>query len=710
MEKNIADKTTQDLRAGTIKNKILIFSIVLFLIILVGGSTVFLLSMRGIVVSNKGNDLSRLVTIEKMFLEASVNGEIAIALKMADSPLIKQYFVNPGDPELEKIAKREIAGYRRAFAANSVFWVNDIDHKFYIDDTPPFFLDVNDPNNYWYLMTLRETELYNFNINYNPDLKVTNLWINAPVFGDNRKPIGILGTGIDLTAFINSIYKNYTSKAALYFFNEAGEITGAKDAELVAKKENISSILNGAEKDIFNVIKSRKLSSARSFAFNNLEIAVCPVPALGWYAMAFESVTTADYLNSSMTFIFMAMMALIALLFIVFNVALRKFMEPFNEIVDVLKHVATNWDLTRRIKINQNDEIGTLANYLNQTFERIKQLLLVIRAEAYSLSDTGQALAVNMNETTTAINIINSNIQNMKNQAVSQAGEINSASSSMERIMAGLGKLNENITVQVESVSRSSAAIEEMFSNIHAVTGTLVKNAESINSLGVSSEAGREDLRKVALDIQEILKESEGLLEINNVMQNISSQTNLLAMNAAIEAAHAGESGKGFAVVAGEIRKLAENSGAQSRTISDVLKKIKVSIDAISKSTDVVLQRFETMAGDVETVSNQETSIRNAMREQEEGSRQILEAISQLNSITGLVKDASAEMTSESMGVMTQSSSLRQTTKEVSSGMDQMAKSAEKINATVIKVNDISVKNKDSIDALSEGISKFRMD
>jgi methyl-accepting chemotaxis protein len=111
-------------------------------------------------------------------------------------------------------------------------------------------------------------------------------------------------------------------------------------------------------------------------------------------------------------------------------------------------------------------------------------------------------------------------------------------------------------------------------------------------------------------------------------MENIASQTNLLSMNAAIEAAHAGETGKGFAVVAGEIRKLAESSRLQSKTIGDVLKKIKASIDKITKSTENVLTKFEAMDSGVKTVVNQEENIRNAMEEQGQGSRQVLNSVS----------------------------------------------------------------------------------
>jgi methyl-accepting chemotaxis protein len=279
----------------------------------------------------------------------------------------------------------------------------------------------------------------------------------------------------------------------------------------------------------------------------------------------------------------------------------------------------------------------------------------------------------------------------------------------MERIISGLDKLNGHITVQAESVSQSSSAIEEMLANINSVTNTLVKNTANISSLAESSGAGRADLEKVSADIQEIARESEGLLEINSVMENIASQTNLLSMNAAIEAAHAGESGKGFAVVADEIRKLAENSSAQSKTISTVLKKIKASIDMITKSTSVVLDRFGTIEKEVDTVSTQETHIRNAMEEQGAGSRSILEAVTKLNSVTDLVQRASAEMAAESKEVLKHSGRLKDSTAEVAGGMDEMAGNADQIVSAVIRAKEISMENMQNISDLNEEIAKFKV-
>jgi len=153
------------------KCRFIIFSAALYLLILIAGSGIFMFFMQQIIRTNKGHELTQILEIERIKLETLVNSEIAIVLKMAGSPLIQRYFADPENLELTKIAVEEIDAYRKAFAANSVFWVNDKDRIFYSDDNDPYYVEAKDPKNYWYLMTLNETEKYNFNINYNPDLK-----------------------------------------------------------------------------------------------------------------------------------------------------------------------------------------------------------------------------------------------------------------------------------------------------------------------------------------------------------------------------------------------------------------------------------------------------------------------------------------------------------------------------------------------------------
>ena len=307
-----------------VKGKILLFSSVLFLAVFSLGSVTFIYFMGRFLLNNTAHELVKTVELERLKLEASVNGEIAIVLRMAGSPLIKRYFSNPSDPELKKMAFEEFAAYRMAFSANSVFWVNDTDKIFHYDESDHYIVDPYNPDDYWYLMTLYETEIYNFNINYNPELGVTNLWINAPVFDNENNPVGIVGTGINLSDFINAIYRDYSETANLYFFNSVNEITGSKDIALVAEKVKINDELSQYWEEIspliyrhdFNSyrgsggslsIDSGDLKSIQTKSLRGVAV-VGEIPALAWYITAIARVKISDSLNTGMTALFIAVM------------------------------------------------------------------------------------------------------------------------------------------------------------------------------------------------------------------------------------------------------------------------------------------------------------------------------------------------------------------------------------------------------------------
>ena len=224
------------------------FSAILFLFIFVVGSAAFLLSMRQIIRSNKGDELVRLLDTERHKMEMEVEHDIAGVLKMASSPVIQQHFLDPDNLEIAATAFKDIEGYRAMFSSASIFWVKDNDKKFFTDKKffaegkEDYTVDPTDPVLYWYNMTMYETERYNFNIDFDPHLKVTNIWINAPVYDPDGKPIGILGIGVNLSDFIFGIYQNYSGSAEFYFFNTLGEITGSKKVEQVSSKEHIDTM------------------------------------------------------------------------------------------------------------------------------------------------------------------------------------------------------------------------------------------------------------------------------------------------------------------------------------------------------------------------------------------------------------------------------------------------------------------------------------
>ena len=406
--------------------------------------------------------------------------------------------------------------------------------------------------------------------------------------------------------------------------------------------------------------------------------------------------------------IIISAIGLLALAVVTFFI-IEKIAKPINLLTSVLKDTA-NGDLTKRLPEKGKDEIAAASHSFNTTMHELWKMITGIKAQAEKISHTGDTLSKNMTETASAINEITANIQSIKNGVLNQSASVTETNAAMEQVVHNINNLDILVQKQSENVTQASTAIEEMSANIQSVTGTLANNEVNVKVLQEASEVGRSGLQDVAEDIQEIARESEGLLEINSVMENIASQTNLLSMNAAIEAAHAGEAGKGFAVVADEIRKLAENSSEQSKTISEVLKKIKSSIEKIIGSTKNVLTKFEAIDSSVKVVSQQEQHIHHAMEEQGVGSRQIVTGVMEVNEITRQVKNSSGEMLIGSKEVIDESNNLKKATQEITTGMNEMASGAEQINVAVNQVNEISNKNREDIALLLKEVLRFKVE
>lgn len=401
----------------------------------------------------------------------------------------------------------------------------------------------------------------------------------------------------------------------------------------------------------------------------------------------------------------------LVLLALVVMPAISSLIRPLNATVKILEEISGGkGDLTRVIETRQEDEIGLLALYFNGFTTSLRSMIANIVSATKKLSKTGSALAENMATVASAVTEIAANIRSLRDGVERQADSINASSTSTDQIVARIEHLNKLIEGQAASVQMSSASIEEMVAAAKSVAENVERVGEHYQNLIKVSEDGTEKISDVSRLAQDIERQSISLSEANELIAGIASKTNLLAMNAAIEAAHAGEAGKGFAVVADEIRNLAESSTDQSKSIDKNLKSIQGAIAAIVTSSNTAESTFNDVRSLISTLYNLQEEVKSAMREQNEGSTQILQALGTINSVTTDVRTASSEMKKASESVVTEIRVLLDISEEVKRGIGEISIGTDEIDRSLTSVSELSRINSDDISEVAAVVGQFKIE
>jgi methyl-accepting chemotaxis protein len=366
-------------------------------------------------------------------------------------------------------------------------------------------------------------------------------------------------------------------------------------------------------------------------------------------------------------------------------------------------------NLIQRLTVVGNDEISDVGIYFNKFMSTLQILITEFVDQERHIEKVSQELEQYSADIATEVSAIIANISRLYTQTNEQEGTVKEAIGAIQQISGSIDTLFYKIESQTAAITESSAAVHQMAANLASISKHSLRVKAMFQDLIAASEDGRHNLTSVDVLVQALAQQSSQLLDTNKVINAIASKTNFLAMNAAIEAAHAGIAGRGFAVVASEIGKLAENAAQQSKMIRDALKQSIATVTEIVSATANADNSFNRISQYITQVNTLIEEISLAMIEQEEGSRQVLEALELIRKNTLQIRDESAAMNTDSRSILKAMSDLEGASHQVQQSTQGIAEFTDNIDKTVTHIIEASYKNSSIVLELNELTVRFKV-
>ena len=634
--------------------------------------------------------------------EMRMSEQLTIVRQLVKTRSVKEYLKEPDDPMLKMNAFLDFESFRDSFSSHSIYWTSDVDKVFWNDMKPQYVVDPSLPSEYWYNMTLYKTDEYNFNINYNQQINVVNLWVNA-VVRDNGVPIGMVGTGIELSSMLKSMVDGLDSDIEIYLYNNELEITGSRDTSIIEKKIPIVERMPHL-KGIDPLPSSLTISSARDG-----EYLIMPLDLVKWHLVLKVPYDNASFRKFA-ALPFLISLAIIAV-FILLSVTILSIIGQLRILKGAVADLSSgNADLTKRVVMRRRSVFRVfdeLVAEVNRFLEKFQGITSEIKDSESKLRVVGRDMNGAADNVGRAISEIIGSINDVGASMSSQESSVRSAAGAVDDVAGNIDRLDKMIMAQAEQVSSASSSVEEMVGNIRSVNSTVDAMADSFGELESRSLDGQSKQHAVNEKISQIEEMSRMLQEANSAIASIASQTNLLAMNAAIEAAHAGDAGKGFAVVSDEIRKLSETSSTQSKTIGEQLQSIQSSIAEVVSASQDSSGAFTAVTDEIKHTNELVQQIKAAMVEQTEGSQHVIDMLARMKDSTIDVTSAARDMADRNKKILRNMDDLQDSSRIMKESMDKMSSGASRVSESGNELSEISSRMRESIADIGNQMSQF---